>query len=442
MERRQQLLLLKKKLLLLIILKRQDRRRRRWWVRPVFMHRKEEGLYYTAMRRMREGDHDFFFKFYRMTPQMFDALLSFVVDDLKREYVVREPLEPGERLAITLSYLASGQEVKDVAMAYRVGIETARLCIHFCCRVIWARLKDRFMKVPSEADWTEIAQGFASQWQFPNCLGAVDGKHVAITAPANSGSLYFNYKSTFSIVLMAAVDSNYQYTIIDVGAQGRQSDGGILKNSEFGKALASGTLGTPSASCLPGTRTAAPYAFVGDEAFQLRKDFMRPFPAKQLTDERRVFNYRLSRARRCVENAFGITAARWRVLLRTINLHPTNVDYVIKAACILHNFIMKLNAQTHGYVDREDSFGNVIPGHWRQSVEGEARDGSQSNYFSLASTHARNFPTEAADARNIFTAYFCSTFGEVAWQWQQPGVSKDVALKHLQDEQLLPLIRK
>ncbi|XP_054920367.1 uncharacterized protein [Dermacentor andersoni] len=214
---------------------------------------------------------------------------------------------------------------------------------------------------------------------------------------------------------MAAVDSNYQYTIIDVGAHGRQSDGGILKSSEFGKALASGTLGTPSASCLPCTRTVAPYAFVGDEAFQLRKDFMRPFPAKQLTDERRVFNYRLSRARRCAENAFGITAARWRVLLRTINLHPTNVDYIIKAACILHKFIMKLNAQRHGYVDREDSFGNVIRGHWQQS---------------------------AADARNIFTAYFCSTFGEVGWQWQQPGVSKDVALKHLQEQQLLPLARK
>ncbi|XP_075540151.1 uncharacterized protein LOC142575073 [Dermacentor variabilis] len=127
------------------------------------MHRKEEGLYYTAMRRMREGDHEFFFKFYRMTPEMFDTLLSFVVEDLKRKYVVREPLEPGERLAITLSYLASGQEIKDVALAYRVGVETARLCIHLCCRSIWVRLKDHFMKVPSETDWTEIAQGFASQ---------------------------------------------------------------------------------------------------------------------------------------------------------------------------------------------------------------------------------------------------------------------------------------
>ncbi|KAH7942778.1 hypothetical protein HPB52_001328 [Rhipicephalus sanguineus] len=94
---------------------------------------------------------------------------------------------------------------------------------------------------------------------------------------------------------MAIVDSDCQYILIDIGAEGRQSDGGVLKNSKFGKKLLQGTLDLPRAGFLPGTRTVAPYAFVGDEAFQLRKDFTRPFPAKQLTDEKRVFNYRLSR---------------------------------------------------------------------------------------------------------------------------------------------------
>ncbi|XP_077511927.1 uncharacterized protein LOC144122288 [Amblyomma americanum] len=166
-----------------------------------------------------------------MSPEMFDTLLSFVTDDLTRQYVVREPLEPGERLAITLSYLAKGQDIKDIALAYRVGIETARVTIHFCCRIIWARLEDQFMKVPSEGDWVEIAKGFKKRWQFPSCLGAVDGKHVAITALANSGSAYFNYKHTFSIVLMTIIDSCYKYVLIDVGAEGRQSNDGVLKNS-------------------------------------------------------------------------------------------------------------------------------------------------------------------------------------------------------------------
>ncbi|XP_077516512.1 uncharacterized protein LOC144126289 [Amblyomma americanum] len=130
-----------------------------------------------------------------MSPEMFDTLLSFVTDDLTRQYVMREPLEPGEWLAITLSYLATGQDIKDIGLACRVGIEKARVTIHFCCRIIWARLKDQFMKVPSAGDWVEISEGFKKQWQFPNCLGAVDGKHVAIMAPANTGSAYFNYKT-------------------------------------------------------------------------------------------------------------------------------------------------------------------------------------------------------------------------------------------------------
>ncbi|XP_049516383.1 uncharacterized protein LOC119442523 [Dermacentor silvarum] len=194
------------------------------------------------------------------------------------------------------------------------------MCIHVTSRSLWARLKDHYMKAPSRAEWEEIAQGFSMRWQFPNCLGAVDGKHVAIVCPPNSGSVYINYKGTFSVVLMAVVDSNCKYTLIDVGAEGRLSDGGTFKNSEFGRALTQGDLDIPSTSLLPGCGTNAPYVFVGDEAFQLRKDFLRPYPARQLDDEKRVFNYRLSRARRCAENAFGITAARWRIVLRTIPL--------------------------------------------------------------------------------------------------------------------------
>ncbi|XP_077551206.1 uncharacterized protein LOC144164817 [Haemaphysalis longicornis] len=109
-----------------------------------------------------------------MTPRNFDLLLSYVETDLTRQYVVRDPLEPGERLAIALSYLASGQDIKDVALAYCVGIETARMAVHDTCRAIWAHLKDKYMKIR----------------QFPNCLGAVDGNHVAITAPPKSGSLF------------------------------------------------------------------------------------------------------------------------------------------------------------------------------------------------------------------------------------------------------------
>lgn len=107
-------------------------------------------------------------------------------------------------------------------MAYRVGIETARRSIHVACRAIWAQLKDHFMK------------------------------HI------------------FSIVLIAVVDSDYKYVLIDVGAEGRQNDGGVFRNSTLGHALHNGKLDMPFMAQLPRTTaTAAPYAFVGDEMFQL-----------------------------------------------------------------------------------------------------------------------------------------------------------------------------
>ncbi|KAH7986027.1 hypothetical protein HPB52_025250 [Rhipicephalus sanguineus] len=81
-------------------------------------------------------------------------------------------------------------------MAFRVGIETARNVIIETCTVLWEVLSPGYMKTPTEQDWREIADGFCSRWQFPNCLGAVDGKHIQIKCPRNAGSMYFNYKTS------------------------------------------------------------------------------------------------------------------------------------------------------------------------------------------------------------------------------------------------------
>lgn len=59
-------------------------------------------------------------------------------------------------------------------------------------------LVSNLFQVPTKADWARIAGDFTRPWQFPNCLGAVDGKHVAITCLPKSGSAYFNYKVSHS----------------------------------------------------------------------------------------------------------------------------------------------------------------------------------------------------------------------------------------------------
>ncbi|KAH7951316.1 hypothetical protein HPB52_007742 [Rhipicephalus sanguineus] len=271
----------------MLILKQRQMSAREHWVRPVWVNRARESEFFTAVEKMKNGDATLFQKYYRMTPHTFDKLHSMVKFGLTREWLCREPITSGERLAICLRYLASGMAILDVAMAFRVGIETARVAIHCTCRVLWDVLSPLYMKPPTGAEWHEIASGFWQRWQFPNCLGAVDGRHVQIKCPRKSGSLYFNYKR----------ECQYLFRLIDVGAPGRFSDGGVFKDSPIGKRLEQGKLGLPRAASLPDSSKSCPHVFVGDEAFQLRPDFMKPLSGSRTDQKDIIFNYRLSRAR-------------------------------------------------------------------------------------------------------------------------------------------------
>lgn len=123
--------------------------------------------------------------------------------------------------------------------------------------------------------WKEVAMEFESKWNFPHCIGAVDGKHIKIKKPSNSGSYYFNYKKTFSIVLIAIVNANYEFMMIDVGANGRASDLAVYESTKFYRYLEQGELNIPRQECLIGTNIEVPYVLVGDDAFTLSPNLMK-----------------------------------------------------------------------------------------------------------------------------------------------------------------------
>ena len=109
--------------------------------------------------------------------------------------------------------------------------------------ICWAKMLASFgqglsptaVAFPSSTDgWVRISNDFWHLWGFPVFLGAIDGKHCVIKCPSNSGSSFYNYKSTFSLVLMAVVDASYMFTYVDVGDYGRQSDSGVFGNAQFG----------------------------------------------------------------------------------------------------------------------------------------------------------------------------------------------------------------
>jgi len=95
-----------------------------------------------------------------------------------------------------------------------------------------------------------------------------------------------------------------------------------LGNTAFGKALRDKLLKIPEPGTLPNSEKKLPFVFVGDDAFALTENFMKPCGQTGLTAEQRIFNYRLSRARRVVENSFGILVSRFGVLQRPIALSP------------------------------------------------------------------------------------------------------------------------
>lgn len=199
------------------------------------------------------------------------------------------------------------------------------------------------MAAPTEEDWLGISEGFYTNSQFPNCVGAVDGKHIRLQCPPNSGTLYHNYKHFFSLILMAICDANYCFRVIDVGSYGKESDCNIFKKSIFGKKLYNNKVNFPQPRCLPGDEQGIPQPFivVGDEAFALHTNLLRPFPGKSLNDKRRIFNYRLSRARQNIECSFGILSNKWRVFHTTLLVEPNFAVTITKAACVLHNFVRR-----------------------------------------------------------------------------------------------------
>ncbi|XP_012542349.1 uncharacterized protein LOC105840111 [Monomorium pharaonis] len=150
----------------------------------------------------------------------------------------------------------------------------------------------------------------------------MDGRHIEFKVPLKDGSLYYNYKDTNSIVLLAIVNAFYQFMYINVGVNGRVSDGGVFRDSDFAQLLnnSQNPLNIPEDKPLAGMDEPMPYVLLADNAFPLQKHILKPYSLRNLTHDERILNYRVSRERRVVENSFGILANRFRVLLSTIYL--------------------------------------------------------------------------------------------------------------------------
>ncbi|KAK3910077.1 Protein ALP1-like [Frankliniella fusca] len=312
------------------------RRIRRWHVRPIFRDRKLYGAWFTLIPIMRQSDPEEFYRFLRMTPACFDWLLNKVQPYIQKKSN-RVSVSAGERLAVTLRYLASGDSQTSLSYLFRLSNQAISKIVTETTAAIW--------------------------YKFPM-----------------RGSEFYNYKGTHSIILFAVADAKYKFIVADAGARGREGDSGVFSRSDFGKLFLDQKLALPPSVYNHTLKCYLPYVFVGDGAFPLNEHLLKPYEPgkkKDLKDEEVIFNYRLSRARRVVENSFGILSARFRILRHNSIASETLAQNIILSTCALHNLHLiredSLPPQKKvylppGFTDSYRSNGVFKAGRWRKKV--------------------------------------------------------------------------
>lgn len=394
---------------LLQLLRRRRRRRNRrvrliWTSRWLYeQERRQNGQYYQLVMFMKANNPRLFFNYMRVEPALFDEILERITPRIMgvgNNY--RPSIEAGLKLSATLRYLATGDSYASIAYNYRVHYSTVSHIVPDVCEAIKLEYQNEVIKFPTTAEeWLAVARDFEQRWNVPHAIGALDGKHVKIKCPPNSGSNYWCvYKHCYSIVLLALVDADYKFIWADTGGVGHMSDCQIFNQSELKEVMENDEVSVPPPRPLPndgphedspeapedaedgddedGDQRPVkdiPYFILSDDAFPLKTYLIKPMSRKQMTRRQHIFNYRISRARRVVENAFGIMAARWRCLLCVLEQHPAVLKLIIEACICLHNLMRIRNPNiARQEVDVENEDHVMVEGAWRREVQPEFQD--------------------------------------------------------------------
>ncbi|KAL4701891.1 hypothetical protein ACJJTC_004675 [Scirpophaga incertulas] len=179
-------------------------------------------------------DFDDIHNFLRMDKETFYQLLELVRPFItKRDTHLRQAVSAEERLLVTLRYLASGTCYKDLRYNSIISHQLLSEIIPETCRAIYKVLKETIKLPSTKEEWEATAKLFEAQWNFNNCVGCMDGKHILIVKPPGSGSIFYNYKGTFSVVLFAVVNANYEFIYVHTGSNGKN---GTLHNGTWRQA--------------------------------------------------------------------------------------------------------------------------------------------------------------------------------------------------------------
>uniref|UniRef100_A0A3Q3DET4 DDE Tnp4 domain-containing protein n=1 Tax=Hippocampus comes TaxID=109280 RepID=A0A3Q3DET4_HIPCM len=218
-----------------------------------------------------------------------------------------------EKLRPSLSHITTAMRMP-ISVEKWVTITLWKLATNTCYRTI-----GHFFGVTCSAIVSEMSQDLIKwpRWGFPQVLGAIDGTHIPIIRPHDCHTDYYNRKGFYSVIMQAVVDSSYRFIDIFI----------VFTNSPLYQNR---------------TSVPVPLVLLGDAAYPLSTRLMKPFSDNgRLTQPQKEFNYKHSRARMVVENAFGRLKGGWRILLKTQDTHLVNFKNIVAACCTLHNLCEK-----------------------------------------------------------------------------------------------------
>ena len=275
-----------------------------------------------------------------MKPRNSSFLTGVVADWTDNEFnqnflVIRTTYTILCRVAICLWRLGTNVEYRTISHLFGVGVSTVYVVLHKLCSSVVNDMTAKYIQIPAEEHLRRIINGFLTKWDFPQCIGAIDGSHIPNIAPKEHSLEYFNRKGYHSVLLRVLIDHEYRFLDIYVCWPGSVQDARILANSTSYRKCESGNF-LPKWDRKLGN-TNVPLVIRGDPDYPLMPWLMKPFSDTSLTNKQRTFNYQLSRSQVVVENAFGRLKGRWRSLMKRNDCDVKYVPNLVTACCVLHN---------------------------------------------------------------------------------------------------------
>lgn len=346
------------------------KRQRTVWVKCWIESRPRLGQFDSLLHELGVKDGAAFRKFLRVSWEFFNYILGRIHPRIvKKNTNWRESVKTDIRLAVTLRFLTSGESYSSLHYQFRLGHSTIAKIVPQVCKAIIAEFEDEVLVCPDTVqEWQAISDQWFAATSFPHVCAAVDGTHIPIHQPRHGGSEFYNYKGFHSIVMLAFVDSNCRFLYVDVNACGSSSDAQIFNYSEFNDKLEDGTINFPKPSPLLPGEEPIPYFLIGDDAFALKTYMQKPYSRRSEDLKEKIFNFRLSRARRLVENAFGIMKMKFQCLRKIMQQKPGTCRIIAYCCCCLHNLLrMRYPTEHAGDFDRYDDDGVLVRANWRNN---------------------------------------------------------------------------